>query len=108
MRMIKTRLRRLPLPAALAAALFGCATDPYGEAVEQIRARYVEPVGEERLGPQSLKEILTGLDPHSDYLDPAAYRSFVDDARGEYSGIGVLLGDDRGRFAVAATLMDGP
>src|SRR5690349_2128288 len=81
-----------------AAALLGCAgpspDDPYHYAVEQIRTRYVEAVGEERLQSYSLKGILTRLDPHSDYLDEPEYRALLSQTRGEYSGIGALIAGD--------------
>jgi len=99
------------LAFAGALALLGCAapaerSDPYAYALQEIRTRYVETISEEQLQANSLKGILTGLDPHSDYLDEADYRALISDARGAYSGVGALLTDEGHRLMVLA-IMEG-
>jgi carboxyl-terminal processing protease len=102
---------KIAFAAAGALALLGCAApaergEPYDYAFEQIRTRYVDPVPEERLQAYSLKGILTGLDPHSDYLDEGQYQTLLNDTRGRYSGVGAMFRDEGHRLTVVA-IMEG-
>jgi carboxyl-terminal processing protease len=99
--------------AAGALALLGCAApaelgEPYNYAFEQIRTRYVDPVPEEKLQAYSLKGILTGLDPHSDYLDEAQYQTLLNGTRGKYSGVGAMFRDVGHRLTVVAIMEGAP
>ena len=76
-------LRRLTAQAAAAAALLsliGCSGAPSGgssdadlalihQVMAKVKSAYVEPVSDDQLTKDSLKGMLTGLDPHSDYMD---------------------------------------
>jgi carboxyl-terminal processing protease len=115
MRIIERRRGGAAIALALVAALalLGCAApsgrdDAYRQAIDEIRTRYVEAIDEKQLHAGSLKGILNGLDPHSDYLGESEYREVLADARGEYSGIGVQLSDDEDRLTIVATLEGAP
>ena len=111
--------------AALMIALAGCAEtsspphaaatstqDPdlvfYRSVLARVRRNYVDPVNENRLVDDSLKGMLTGLDPHSDYLDEQEYQDLLDDSAGEFAGIGAELTRDDGRPVVISPIDDTP
>jgi carboxyl-terminal processing protease len=111
---VTSPFRTFALAAALAFALAGCAaaTAPapspaaasalesdsdmalYTRVLDRVRASYVEPVAEDKLVTSSLKGMLTGLDPHSDYLDEAEYQDLLDESQGEFAGIGAEITRD--------------
>jgi len=78
------------------------------EAVQQIKANYVEAVTDEQLANDAVRGMLRGLDRHSRYLDQDAFASLQADADGRFGGIGVELALTGGYFTVAATLDDSP
>jgi len=64
--------------------------------MDRVQSSYVEPVKDDQLVKDSLKGMLTGLDPHSDYMDENEYREMLADSHGQFSGIGAeLTRDDR-------------
>src|SRR5690348_2096836 len=78
--------------AALVVFLVGCSTTLpssgdsdlalYRRVMDRIHASYVEPVDDDRMMKDSLKGMLTGLDPHSDYMDEDEYREMLADSHG--------------------------
>lgn len=54
-----------------------------------VRAAYVEPVDDARLMQSAIRGLLLELDPHSTYFSAEDARSFDEQARGAYEGIGV-------------------
>ena len=47
----------------------------FGDVFERVRADYVEPVTDKDLVENSINGMLTGLDPHSNYMDAKAFRT---------------------------------
>jgi carboxyl-terminal processing protease len=66
----------------------------YNRVLDRVRASYVQPVGEDKLLANSLKGMLTGLDPHSDYLSESEYQDLLDESEGEFAGIGAEITRD--------------
>ena len=100
-------LRRPALTLFLGAALLlaGCGGAPSGgsgdpnlalihQVMTKVQASYVEPVDGAQLTKDSLKGMLTGLDPHSDYMDENEYEEMLADSHGEFTGIGAELTRD--------------
>ena len=56
-----------------------------------VERKYVVPVPEEKLQTQALKGMLSGLDPHSDYLDEQEYQQMQSDLHGRFGGIGIEI-----------------
>jgi carboxyl-terminal processing protease len=100
------------LAAACSGALQSKRDDPdlalYRTVIDRVRADYVEPVKEDQLVTNSLKGMLNGLDPHSDYLTEAEYREMLDDTQGEFTGIGAELTREDGRPKVISPIDDTP
>jgi carboxyl-terminal processing protease len=115
-------LRRIGASALAASALLAlaaCSASPPGGAtdadltlihqvMDRVRANYVEPVGADQLTKDSLKGMLTGLDPHSDYMDESEYQEMLSDSHGEFSGIGAELTRDDSHPKVLSPIDDTP
>ncbi|HEX7968289.1 MAG TPA: S41 family peptidase [Stellaceae bacterium] len=93
-------------------AMPGNASDPdfalYRRVVDRVRSGYVEPVSDDRLVKDSLKGMLTGLDPHSDYMDEDEYREMLADSHGEFAGIGTELTRDESHPKIISPIDDTP
>ncbi len=63
----------------------------FGDVLDTVEHQYVTPVDDKKLIEAALKGMLTSLDPHSDYLDPADYAEMQDMTRGEYGGLGIEI-----------------
>jgi len=63
--------------------------DVFARALAIIESRYVDERDPEVLIYDAIGGLTQGLDDHSVFLDPEAYRALRDTTRGEYSGIGV-------------------
>jgi carboxyl-terminal processing protease len=66
------------------------------EAMKQVESSYVEPVKPSRLVTDALKGMLTGLDPHSDYMDEREYHELMTMTSGEFGGVGIELSVEQG------------
>ena len=55
---------------------------------ERVRAEYVEPVNDRDLIENAINGMLTGLDPHSNYMNAKAFRDMQVQTRGEFGGLG--------------------
>src|ERR1700733_130670 len=69
----------------------------YRSVLDRVKQSYVEPVTDDKLVANSLKGMLTGLDPHSDYMTESEYQDMLDDNSGEFAGIGAELTRDDNR-----------
>jgi carboxyl-terminal processing protease len=63
-------------------------TAQYEKGLEIIRENYVVDIDNETLTKSSIQGMLRALDPHSDYLDPKAFREFTEKQQSQYFGIG--------------------
>jgi len=80
----------------------------YRDVLDRVRASYVEPVGDDKLVTDSLKGMLNGLDPHSDYMTESEYQEMLDDNSGEFAGIGAELTREDSRPKVISPIDDTP
>jgi carboxyl-terminal processing protease len=80
----------------------------YRRVMDRVHSSYVEPVGDDRLMKDSLKGMLTGLDPHSDYMDEDEYREMLADSHGEFAGIGTELTRDESHPKIISPIDDTP
>ena len=54
----------------------------FAEVFGRIKQDYVEPVEDKKLINEAINGMLTGLDPHSAYLDPEAYKELREGTQG--------------------------
>jgi carboxyl-terminal processing protease len=75
---------------------------------EQIRRGYVEEVADTELLENAIAGLLLELDPHSVYLNQTDYEELQESATGEYGGLGLQVGSERGMIKVIAPIDDSP
>lgn len=79
-------------------------TDVYG-AVKQF---YVEPVEDKKLMKGAISGMLSGLDPHSAFLDEEAYKDLQEGTSGEFGGLGIEVSSDPSGVKVISPIDDTP
>ncbi|HIP52712.1 MAG TPA: S41 family peptidase [Chromatiales bacterium] len=80
----------------------------FAEIFERIKNDYVEPVTDKTLLESAIRGMLSGLDPHSSYLDEEEYRELQVGTRGEFGGLGIEVGMEDGFVKVIAPIDDTP
>ena len=80
----------------------------YRSVLDKVHQSYVDPINDSKLVDNSLKGMLTGLDPHSDYLSEREYQDMLDDSAGEFAGIGAELTREQDRPVVLSPIDDTP
>jgi carboxyl-terminal processing protease len=80
----------------------------FGEVFEKVRADYVAPVKDRDLVDNALNGMLTGLDPHSSYMDAKQYRDMQITTKGEFGGLGLEVTADSGLVKVISPIDDTP
>ena len=79
-------------------------TDVFGA----IKANYVEPIDDKKLMHEAISGMLTGLDPHSAFLDADAFKDLQAGTQGEFGGLGIEVGVEDGAIRVIAPIDDTP
>jgi carboxyl-terminal processing protease len=80
----------------------------FAEVFGRIKSDYVEDVDDRELLASAIRGMLGGLDPHSSYLDPEAYRELRVGTTGEFGGLGIEVGMEDGFVKVIAPIDDTP
>ncbi|MGB1906607.1 MAG: S41 family peptidase, partial [Spongiibacter sp.] len=94
--------------AASEAALPIQALRNFADVFNQIRHSYVEEVDDEELLKSAIRGMLSGLDPHSDYLDADSFDNLQSHTTGEFGGLGIEVGMENGFVKVVAPIDDTP
>jgi carboxyl-terminal processing protease len=80
----------------------------FAEVFGRIKSDYVEPVDDKTLLKNAIRGMLSGLDPHSSYLDKEEYRDLQVGTSGEFGGLGIEVGMEDGFVKVIAPIDDTP
>ena len=80
----------------------------FAEVYGRIKDDYVEGVQDRTLLESAIRGMLSGLDPHSAYLDREEYRDLQVGTTGEFGGLGIEVGMDDGFVKVIAPIDDTP
>ncbi|MBI2313121.1 MAG: S41 family peptidase [Betaproteobacteria bacterium] len=80
----------------------------FTEVFGRIKSDYVEPVEDKKLITEAINGMLTGLDPHSAYLDADAFKELQVGTQGEFGGLGIEVGMEDGFVKVIAPIEDTP
>ncbi|TCT20184.1 S41 family peptidase [Thiobaca trueperi] len=80
----------------------------FAEVFGRIKADYVEGVQDKALIENAIRGMLSGLDPHSSYLDSEEYRELQVGTKGEFGGLGIEVGQEDGFVKVIAPIDDTP
>jgi carboxyl-terminal processing protease len=73
-----------------------------------IKAFYVEPVEDRKLIQEAISGMVTGLDPHSAFLDADAFKELQVGTQGEFGGLGIEVGTEDGFVKVISPIEDTP
>ncbi|HEY8581215.1 MAG TPA: PDZ domain-containing protein, partial [Beijerinckiaceae bacterium] len=93
---------------------FAAASDTYrslnlfGDVFEKVRSDYVERPSEQKLVESAINGMLSGLDPHSSYMDPKSFRDMQVQTRGEFGGIGIEVTQEEGLVKVVTPIDETP
>ncbi|MCU7920127.1 MAG: S41 family peptidase [Candidatus Thiodiazotropha sp. (ex Epidulcina cf. delphinae)] len=74
----------------------------------RIKANYVEPVEDNVLLENAIRGMVSGLDPHSNYLDSKDYKDLQVGTKGEFGGLGIEVGMEDGFVKVISPIDDTP
>ena len=97
-----------------AVAQVGAVTLPYDElrmfteVFGRIKRDYVEPVSDKKLLEDAIKGMLSGLDPHSAYLDTEQYKDLREGTTGQFGGLGIEVTMENGFVKVVSPIDDTP
>ncbi|MCU7847677.1 MAG: S41 family peptidase [Candidatus Thiodiazotropha sp. (ex Lucinoma kastoroae)] len=74
----------------------------------RIKANYVEPVEDQVLLENAIRGMVSGLDPHSNYLDAKDYKDLQVGTKGEFGGLGIEVGLEDDFVKVISPIDDTP
>ncbi len=75
---------------------------------DHIRRNYVEEVDDKTLLENAIRGMLSGLDPHSAYLDAESFGDLRINTSGEFGGLGLEVGMEDGLVRVISPIDDTP
>jgi carboxyl-terminal processing protease len=80
----------------------------FADVFNQIRQSYVEEVDDKTLLENAIRGMLSGLDPHSSYLDAKSFEDLQTTTTGEFGGLGLEVGLENGFVKVISPIDDTP
>jgi carboxyl-terminal processing protease len=80
----------------------------FGDVFERVRSDYVEKPDDGKLIETAINGMLTGLDPHSSYMDAKSFRDMQVQTRGEFGGLGIEVTMEDGVIKVVAPIDETP
>ncbi len=75
---------------------------------DRVKAEYVEPVDEKKLLNDAISGMVSGLDPHSQYLDKKTLKEFRENTGGKFVGIGIEMSMEEGAVKVVSPIEGSP
>ncbi|RDH82625.1 MAG: peptidase S41 [endosymbiont of Galathealinum brachiosum] len=80
----------------------------FSDIFARIKTDYVEQVSDKELLENAIRGMLSGLDPHSTYLDPEEYKELRIGTTGQFGGLGIQVGMEDGYVKVISPIDDTP
>ena len=80
----------------------------FTDVLDRIKQDYVEEVEDKTLLNNAIRGMLSGLDPHSAYLDQDDFKDLQAGTSGEFGGLGIEVGMEDGFIKVIAPIDDTP
>ena len=80
----------------------------FAEVFGRIKSDYVEPIEDKKLINEALNGMLSGLDPHSTFLDLDHFKDLEMGTTGEFGGLGIEVGMEDGYVLVISPIEDTP
>ena len=82
--------------------------DLFGQIFDRVRSEYVDEVTDEELIEKAIDGMLTGLDPHSSYMDEDVWQEMQMDTKGKFGGLGIEITMEEGFIKVISPIEDTP
>lgn len=73
-----------------------------------IKDFYVQPTGDQELLNNAIRGMVSGLDPHSEFLDKEAYKTLLMTTSGEFGGVGIEVTPEYGILKIITPMDDTP
>lgn len=80
----------------------------FTDVFSRIKSDYVETVDEKKLLEDAIRGMLSGLDPHSSYLDTEEFSELRIGTTGQFGGLGIEVGMENGFVKVISPIDDTP
>jgi carboxyl-terminal processing protease len=80
----------------------------FTEIFGRIKRDYVETVSDKQLLEHAIRGMLSGLDPHSDYLTVDQYKELQEGTTGQFGGLGIEVTMENGFVKVVSPIDDTP
>lgn len=80
----------------------------FSDIFARIKTDYVEDVDDKTLLEHAIRGMLSGLDPHSTYLNPDEYKELKIGTTGKFGGLGIQVGMEDGFVKVISPIDDTP
>lgn len=80
----------------------------FSNALAEIKRYYVKPVSDKELFDNAIRGMLSGLDPHSSYLNEDEYKELQTSTDGKFGGLGIEVTMEDGVVKVVTPLVDTP
>ena len=80
----------------------------FSEVFGKIKSDYVENIDDKKLIKEAINGMVSGLDPHSSFLDQEAFRELQVGTQGEFGGLGIEVGMEDGFVKVISPIDDTP
>ena len=82
--------------------------DLFGQIFDKVRSEYVEDVTDQELIEKAIDGMLTGLDPHSGYMNEEVWEEMQMDTQGKFGGLGIEITMEEGFVKVISPIEDSP
>ena len=82
--------------------------DLFGQIFDRVRSEYVEEVTDQELIEKAIDGMLTGLDPHSGYMNEEVWQEMQMDTQGKFGGLGIEITMEEGFVKVISPIEDSP
>ncbi len=80
----------------------------FADVFGRIKSDYVESISDEKLLEYAIRGMLSGLDPHSAYLDEKSFKQLQEGTSGQFGGLGIEVGMEDGFIKVISPIDDTP
>ncbi len=80
----------------------------FTDAFASIKNDYMEKIDDKTILKNAIKGMLSGLDPHSSYLDEQSFQHLKEGTSGEFGGLGIEVGMEDGLIKVISPIDDTP
>lgn len=80
----------------------------FSNAINQIKKYYVNQTNDKELFDNAIRGMLSGLDPHSTYLNEEDFKALQTATNGEFGGLGIEITQENGVIKVVAPIDDTP